>query len=255
VDAIAGPLDVTTINGIGAINAHAIGNSGVILVANTLTDLKVDGAGNLLLISVSGGAPTLKTVDASAMTGVFNYNGSFGGTTQPGITILGSKGGSSILTDGSSAERISFDAAKAVGDVWEPLFFNNVKGTAAQLGNTGFLDALSVQITNFQAGGTDKIDISFVNTLARVFISTPGQNAVGETKADLKAAAEFAAVNDGIPLGGGSVIDVFQYKVGADTSTYVFRDTNHNNIVDAGDGFLKLVGVAGNTVQLNSFTV
>jgi len=254
VDAIGGPLDFTTINGIGAINAHAIGNSGVVLIANTLTDLKVDGAGNLLLISVSGGAPTLKTVDASAMTGVFNYNGSFGGTTQPGITIKGSAGGSSILTDGSSPERIAFDAGKAAGDVWEPLLFNNVKGTAAQLANTGFLDTLSVQITNFQAGGTDKIDISFVGTLARTFISTPGQNAVGETKLDLKAAAEFAATNDGF-AGAGPVIDVFQYKVGADTATYVFRDANNNNTVDAGDGFLKLVGVAGNTVQLNSFTV
>jgi hypothetical protein len=234
------------INSIGTLNMHVAANSGVdSLRSDTLTTLNVDGTGNLRLdVAGVAAAPALKVVDATNLKGVFFYDGD--STTQPGITVKAGSGGSNIGTDGSSAERIFFDAAKAVGDQWTPETFNNVTAlTPGQIANSGSLDAGSVWITNFQVGGLDKIDLktNVGQGTAVIFIANAGQNATAQSQGTLKLAAENVAAAD-----GGLKTDVFSYDFGSGANTYVFFDKNGNNTVDAGDGFLKLVGVAPNTI-------
>jgi hypothetical protein len=250
------------INKIGTLNMHVTGASGIdSLRSDTLTTLNVDGSGNLRLdVAGIAASPALKTVDASGLKGVFNYDGD--STTQAGITIKVGSGGSNVGTDGNSAERIFFDAAKAVGDQWTPEHFNNLVGlTAGQIAATGSLDNGSVQITNFQAGGLDKIDLTQLTPppataapqpAATIHVATPAENAVAEGAATLQLAAQS------IPATASKVY-VFTYGANAAAglngvdSTYVWYDQNANHTVDSADGFLKLVGVGGNSVQINSF--
>src|SRR5262249_55479507 len=146
------------------------------------------------------------------------------------IDAASTTGGIEVHTYGNGADAITFGSG---ADTFQPGVLDNIHpGTSLATG----LDAAAMHLYNFNVA-PDTIDLSSVtggHTATSVFIDQHSNYFMTTHFANVQAAAEFVAAND-----GGRSVDVFQYG----NSTYVFNDGNHNNHVDANsyDGLIRVV--------------
>lgn len=225
------------INKIATLDVCVLGNSNFgDFDADALTTINLRGLNNIRFDFDEGGnvLPVLTKVDASNLAGFTVFN--FGDDDQYGgaLTVLVGKGGSQTLINADLADSITNNVG---ADVARFDFVGNVKNASVV---TGVLDAQTVKISGF-ASGTDTIDFRNYNGPANddgVYVLSAGQNAITDSQANLKAAADVALdiANNSTAT---SEIAAFLYQ----GSIYVAIDNNNNEALSVGDGLIKLVGI------------
>lgn len=259
-----GQIDTVTIDandGLAAVNTINLGAPGLtgseilnlkatdnLLVsglnnATSLTSIAVTGAGN---VSVTSGAVAVNsgmTVDASAATGNFTFNGT--GATGNGYTLKGSSG-TNVLTGGSAP--VTVDITKSTTKADQVLITSATGSTAAVFQViSGFTNA---------AGTGDKLDV--INTMT--ITGNAGAAATGVT--NLSGAINSGIITfSGTAAAGATLLD----KINASASlagttqyngiafehggnTYIFEQGDTTASYAAGvDVIVQLTGVTGVT--------